>query len=88
MKSTYKAHVKVDEKMFVDVEVTPDGVLTFKMPRPRNITAPFDLKKLLCGPFIFAIDAMLSVVDPSYCGGKNWGELSDHWFENTCLIDD
>jgi hypothetical protein len=52
------------------------GIRQPKEPRPRNITAPPDCYKLIAGPFIYALEEFYDKVDPSYCGRKNWGDLS------------
>lgn len=83
----YKNFVKVDEKMFVKM-------LDFLPwhPRPRCITCPGEVMKAIIGPLIYAIENFLAKVDPCYCNGLNWGDLSNHynkyvkWIPNCCIM--
>lgn len=59
-----------------------------RLPRPRNITAPCEFSKAIGGPFIYSIDKIFTEYDLSYCGGKNWNELSEYIYDNTCKIND
>jgi len=47
-----------------------------KFGRPRCITAPASEVKVAIGPFIYSLEKVWSNYDLSYCGNKNWTEMS------------